>query len=535
MRPRCWAALTAAVFLLAACEPETEQILTPEAEPAHVWAQSLVPWGLRGAVAIVEHGDTTVSAGFGALTPGGAGTIGTGTRMALGSLTKPVTALAVWRLADQGRVALDQTLGDLLPEVTGAKAAITVEQLMSHTAGLADTHGADEEQIDRAEALRRILAQPLLFEPGTDESYSNSGYTLLAMIIEKASGLGYEDYLTSEIFDPAGMSGTGFHAEPPPAGREEAPGSSAEGPAGAPSQLPPVSWSLRGAGGLVSTVDDLVALDRSLFTGPLLSPPTRELALESSLGELLPGIEAIAAAGGTPAIHHSSMWLAVPDRDLTVVVLSADRRVLAEDVVDRLARALLSGEDLPSPPPTVAPDPAADAALAGTYRADTGATITVAAHPEGIRLTTDHAEAFGDLFTATSPPGLATPEETLRLVEGLTDDEYRNWLTARETEFGPLDHVELLGAAPVDSPEPATFLRHHFARGTALTFWAVSSPHGEVMSVELAAAPPGVTFHRAAGGHVSFSVVGTPVASLVTFDGTTMTVHNGDRTSTYRR
>lgn len=538
MRARRLTALALALLTLAACMPEAVPAAPADdpAGPVETWADSLVPWGLRGAVAVVEDGTTTTSAGFGTLTPGGE-PIGTGTRMAIGSLTKPITALAVWRLADQGRLKIDETLGELLPGVPADKAPITVAQLMAHTAGLSDTHGPDDEQIDRDEALRRIFAEPLLFEPDEDESYSNSGYTLLAAVIEEASGQGYDDYLRSEVFATAGMTGSGFHAEPVPAGLTEAAGSSADGTTGKPSELPPVSWTLRGAGGVVSTVDDLVALDRALFTGPLLSPEMRETALEHSLGEIAPGIRGIAAAGGTDEIHHTSMWLAAPEKGRSVVVLAADSRVLAEDLADHLGRHLLLGEGLPSPPPTAAPDPAADAAVAGEYRSADGAPITVAVHPDGIRLTTEDGGAFGDLFAVDEiPEGMATPEEVLALVEELDDASYLEWLAEREAEFGPLDRIELVGVASVDSPEPATFLRHHFARGTALSNWAVTSPHGEIMSVEFDAAAPGVTFRRSAvEGYVSFALYGSPGAGLVTFDETVMTLHNGDRTVEYHR
>jgi len=539
VKARRLTALAIALLALAACKPEAVPAAPGDsaAGPVETWADSLVPWGLRGAVAVVEDGTTTTSAGFGALAPGGTATIGTGTRMAIGSLTKPITALAIWRLADQGRVRLDETLGELLPGVPADKAPITVAQLMSHTAGLADAHGPDAEQIDRDEGLRRILAEPLLSKPGEEESYSNSGYTLLAVVIEEASGRAYEDYLRTEVFATAGMTGSGFHADSVPDGMTEAVGSGADGPVGTPSRLPPLSWTLRGAGGVVSTVDDLVALDRSLFTGSLLSPQTRERALAETLGEIAPGIRGIAAAGETPEVKQTSMWLAAPDEGRTVVVLSADSRVLAEDVAEILGRHLLLGEGLPAPPPTAAPDPAADALVAGEYRSETGAVVTVAAHPDGIRLTTEDGRAFGDLFAVGEPPeGLASPEETLAVVEGLQDDHYREWLAGKETELGTLDRIELVGAAPVDAPEPATFLRHRFARGTALTFWAVSSPHGEVLSVELAAVAPGATFRRSAvDGYVSFSVAGMPVAGQVSFDDTVMRIRDGDHTVEYHR
>ncbi|GIG70104.1 serine hydrolase domain-containing protein [Phytomonospora endophytica] len=538
MRARRTAALAAAVLALAACKPEVVPA-GPDAGgtgPVETWATSLVPWGLRGAVAVVEDGTTTVSAGFGALTPGGTAPIGTGTRMAIGSLTKPVTALAIWRLTDQGRVGIDETLGELLPGVPGDKAPITVGQLLSHTSGIADAHGPDEEQIDRAEALRRIYAAPPLFEPGEDESYSNSGYTLLAAVIEEASGRAYEDYLAEEIFAPAGMTASGFHADPPPPGTTEATGSNATGTSGTPSGLPALSWTLRGAGGVVSTVDDLLALDRALFTGSLLSPKTREVALEHSLGEIAPEIEGIAAAGETPEIDQTSMWLSAPGEGRVVVVLSADRRVLAEDLAGRLGRHLLLGEGLPAPPPTAAPDPAADAAVAGEYRSETGAVITVAAHTDGIRLSTDDGRAFGDLFAVGDDTGeIASPEEVVATVEELRDEYYLDWLAAKEAELGPLDRIEIVGIAPVDSPEPATYLRHHFVRGTALTFWAVSA-HGEVLSVELGAAPPGAVFRRSAvEGYVSYAVAGAFVAGQITFDGDVMRIRNGDRTTEYHR
>lgn len=135
------------------------------------------------------------------------------TRYSIGSINKIFTKFALLQLRDAGKVDFSKTLRTYLPDYPSDIAdRITIEQLVSHRSGLGDTFGPEYDALpkDRLRSLRDFLplfaAKPLEFEPGTSQRYSNAGYVLLGLVIEKVSGMGYYDYVRTKIYAPAGMT-----------------------------------------------------------------------------------------------------------------------------------------------------------------------------------------------------------------------------------------------------------------------------------------------------------------------------------------
>lgn len=129
----------------------------------------------------------------------------------LGSISKQFTAFAIMLLKHQGKLAYSDTVGQLFPEMPAYMHGITLEQLMQHTSGLRRTHYGEADDLTNDQIYQNLLkteGDSLLFEPGTDLSYSNSGYMLLAMVIERVSGQGYEEFLTEQVWRPLGMTHT---------------------------------------------------------------------------------------------------------------------------------------------------------------------------------------------------------------------------------------------------------------------------------------------------------------------------------------
>lgn len=540
---RIAAAVGVFALLAAGCSGGTDRggraATAHTAAQAQAWLAALVPWDFRGAVGLVEggRGDREVFAsGFGARDPEqGSGTVGPRTRFAIGSVTKLITRMAVLLLEDRGKLHDDDRLGDLLARVPPDKVSITVGQLAAHTAGLPDYHGLDEEQLTKAEALARIFDQELLFAPGSEESYSNSGYTVLAAIVEEVSGRGFDDFLREEVFAPAGMTDAGFQGDPLPPGGNEAVGSSAAGATDTPSRLPPVGWALRGNGGVVASSNDLLALDHAVFHGDLLSDAARQRLVDETESEV-EGL--VLAAGGGGLTSHTSLVARQLEDDRVLVVLSADERFAAEHIAPRLLD-LIKGEEVPAPPQVGELDRGEIAGVTGTYRSAAGARVTVAAHPDGLRLVTQDGRAFGDLFPLPDQlPGIAPTAQVVRLVAALDDPDYRAWRQEQTAVLGPLRAIEPVGVAPAGEPEPVTFLRHRFARGSRLTGW-VFSRQGEALAIDLEPDPPVVTFRPAAGddgGFVSYSVTRIPIADHVRFaDNGVMTLQVEGRSVDYRR
>jgi len=138
------------------------------------------------------------------------------TKFMIGSITKQFTAMLVMQLVEKGKLKLDSTISGLIsefPKDIGDR--ITVEMLLCHSSGLIFPEGIEkyyyvstkEEYLQ--EYLRQLSAEGLRFEPGTGYGYSNAGYFILGLIIEKVTGKSYEDVLTEQILKPLGMSQTG--------------------------------------------------------------------------------------------------------------------------------------------------------------------------------------------------------------------------------------------------------------------------------------------------------------------------------------
>ena len=140
-----------------------------------------------------------------------------GTKFNMGSNNKMLTAVAIMQLVEQKKLALCDTVDkyDVAIPATAAK-SITIEQLLTHTAGLGDiftpAYMTDKDKIETVdELLPYIASQPLGFVPGTQYQYSSGGYVVLGAVIEKTSGEGYGSYIRCHITEPLGMADTGFY------------------------------------------------------------------------------------------------------------------------------------------------------------------------------------------------------------------------------------------------------------------------------------------------------------------------------------
>jgi len=193
-------------------------------------------------------------------------------RFRLGSLTKQFTACAILKLAEEGKLSVHDELTRYLPDYPTQGHSLTIEQVLTHTAGIPDyTHQPTfTPQLQRQDLTPRQLvtlieAQPLDFVPGTQFRYSNSGYVLLGYLIEVVSGKSYERYLQDTFFTPLGMTHTGYD-HPEQVILERAAGYQ-PGPAGYENAAA-LSMSLPyAAGSLLSNGDDLLHWYEALRQG----------------------------------------------------------------------------------------------------------------------------------------------------------------------------------------------------------------------------------------------------------------------------
>jgi CubicO group peptidase (beta-lactamase class C family) len=209
----------------------------------------------------------------------------TATAFNLGSINKFFTQIAIRQLAATGKLSLDSTLARAWPDYPNLDVArrVTIQQILEHRSGIggniflapAGKTRADVRTLD--DYFQLIADQPLLFEPGSQQRYSNAGYIVLGLLVERLSGENYFDYVRRHIYEPAGMTRTAHwtvDSLPP----NTAIGYTRGGP-GAQGQQPLTNnrGSLPGrgssAGGGYSTANDLLRLLNALRAGKIANAP----------------------------------------------------------------------------------------------------------------------------------------------------------------------------------------------------------------------------------------------------------------------
>ena len=199
----------------------------------------------------------------------------------LGSITKQFTATAILQLAEQHKLSVDDTACTYFDRCPSAWKKITIRQLLSMTSGI-PSYTEEKSFLQPigtripekpAEILLRTKDKPLDFKPGTQWKYDNSGYIFLGIIIEKVSGEKYEDYIKKYIFEPLGMSDSGYDYTATILSHRVS-GYRRCGHVFCNSNYMDMSIPFA-AGALYSTVDDMYKWDRALYTDKILSNASR--------------------------------------------------------------------------------------------------------------------------------------------------------------------------------------------------------------------------------------------------------------------
>ncbi|MEP6262282.1 MAG: serine hydrolase [Gillisia sp.] len=198
----------------------------------------------------------------------------------IGSITKQFTAAAILKLEMQGKLSTDDKISKFFENLPGDKEDITIHDLLRHQSGLIGNVGKDYEEISESKFLDKVFSSKLRFEIGTQFSYSNVGYSLLAMIIEKVSGLPYEEFLYGHLWKPAQMEMTGytrpeFDTELIAVGYNR--DNSIWGkPTDKEWDISAPYWHLKGNGGILSTTEDLYKWHISLMADFVLSKEAKQ-------------------------------------------------------------------------------------------------------------------------------------------------------------------------------------------------------------------------------------------------------------------
>jgi D-alanyl-D-alanine carboxypeptidase len=242
--------------------------------------------GFSGSVLVADTDTVVFEHSYGQADPATGAPVQADTRFNLASSGKMFTAVAVLQLVQQGKLDLDAPVGRYLPDwpVASVRDTVTPRQLLTHTSGLRSYWGAAFEAarpgLKTLGDYRPLLAQEPAFVPGQGWQYSNSGFMLLGLLVEAASGENYYDYVAKHIFTPAGMRDSGYFDIDGKAERVAIPhqgGSGADKNRSYPMPEPRGG----GAGGGYSTPNDLLRFHRALTGGKLLDAKTYALLMSA--------------------------------------------------------------------------------------------------------------------------------------------------------------------------------------------------------------------------------------------------------------
>jgi len=237
----------------------------------------------NGAVLVAEHGSVIYKKGFGYANMELKVPNQPDTKFRLGSITKQFTATLILKLAEQGKLKLDGKVSDYLPQYSKTNGSrITIHELLTHSSGIPNYTDFPNFFRERArdpvlpDEFTKVFADSALrFEPGTKFSYSNSGYFLLGVIIEKVTGKPYDQVLRENIFAPLGMKNSGYdHSRDLLANRAAGYEKDVSQYVNADYVDMSIPYS---AGALYSTVEDLYLWDQALYTDTPLSEASKQI------------------------------------------------------------------------------------------------------------------------------------------------------------------------------------------------------------------------------------------------------------------
>jgi CubicO group peptidase (beta-lactamase class C family) len=372
MKIGCSAVLIALLVELAALSPanadEIDDYIVSQMQRLHIPGLSL---------AIVRNGQITKAHGYGFANLELKASANKDTAYEIGSNTKQFTAAAIMMLVESGKIRLEDSVTKYFPEAPESWRGITIRHLLTHTSGIQNhvavpnwlnvfkTNPAFETSPSRDELLKMFFKLPLEFQPGKTWAYDNTGYYLLGIVIEKASGKSYWQFLDERIFKPLGMTAT-RNTDPKPIVPNRASGYEWKSDhfENSPVLLPAIAFS---AGSLLSTVEDMAKWDAALQSEKLLNKSTLDQIWTAAVtddGGTMPfnygfgwfvdsyhGHRLVQHSGGTPGFS-SAIYRFIDDK-LTVIVLTNHSDMIVDQVAIDLA-----GLSLPTlKRPETNPDP----------------------------------------------------------------------------------------------------------------------------------------------------------------------------------
>ena len=311
-------------------------------ETIDAWMRDYTGQVPGASVLVLEGGDAVFQRSYGLADLEAGVTSSPTTNYRLASVSKQFTAASALLLVEDGVLTLDDRVRHWLPTLPVASEGITLRHLLSHTSGLVDYEDLlppdQARQIHDADVLRLLEREDRLYFPaGSDYRYSNSGYALLALVVERASGQRFAAFLQARIFSPLGMTATLARQDEGPPVTDRAFGYTLVGDRWERTDQSTTSAVL-GDGGIYSSITDLAKWDAAWYDDRLLSAPSRALAVQASTATPEPDVA-----------HYGFGWRLQGRMQWHSGESIGFRNVLLRFPAQRLTVIVLSNRDAPDP------------------------------------------------------------------------------------------------------------------------------------------------------------------------------------------
>jgi CubicO group peptidase (beta-lactamase class C family) len=348
------------------------------------------------ALGVYKDGQIVYKHGYGMANLNDDVTITPATVFHVASMSKQFTAASILLLAQQGKLSLDDDVHKYIPELPDFGVRITLRHLMHHTSGLRDQWALlelagwrySQDLITDDDIMSVLVHQKALnFKPGEKYMYSNTGFTLLAVIVKRVSGMSFREFTTKNIFEPLGMTNTHFRDDHEEVVKHDALGYEQAGK-DKPFRMNLTNFDTAGATSLHTTVEDLQLWDENFYHPRVGGPALIQQMLER--GKLNSGAQQDYASGlvigtykGLPTVGHGgadagyrSNMMRFPEQHFSVAVLCNAAEANPGSLLHQVAEILLA-KDFKAPEPAAAKEPAKIdaspltsgqmATIAGTY------------------------------------------------------------------------------------------------------------------------------------------------------------------------
>ena len=297
--------------------------------------------GFSGSILIAKQGELMLHKGYGMANKEKSILYEATTVSTIGSVTKQFTATAILKLVEFDKIKVEDPLSNFFSKLPDDKKEITIHQLLTHTSGLIDDIGdGDFDDIPTSRFFKTLFDTELLHKPGTKHRYSNAGYSILARIIEIVSEQEYETFLNENLFQPAGMTKTGYFI---PKWDDDSVASGYAKSMTLVGQLVEmynrsgkITWSLKGNGGIHSTTEDMFKWYKALKSNKILSNALFEKLTTPYVKETEDGsshyaygwaiytsdrnTKIISHNGGNSIFFHDYIWL--PEEDVVIILFT---------------------------------------------------------------------------------------------------------------------------------------------------------------------------------------------------------------------